>query len=333
MRIIQYRDQGGNRKVGVISPDGNEARALTGVASVLELATLAIERKEPLAALTERLATGPDVHYGERLSAGAVIPPIDHTDPAQLLVTGTGLTHIGSAAARAKMHTDAKADDAPLSDSMKMFQLGIKGGKPRPGEIGVEPEWFYKGTGECIVAPGAPLPLPAYALSGAEEPEVVGIYLIDPGGRPRRIGWTLGNEFSDHTIESRNYLYTSVSKLRCCSIGPELLIGDLPQDVRGTSKVLRDGGVLWQDEVLLGEANMSHSFANLEHHHFKHPIFRRPGDLHAYFFGAAVLSHAAGIRTRPGDEFVIDVPAFGKPLRNKLEKAAADDGFVEVKPL
>ncbi len=69
---------------------------------------------------------------------------------------------------------------------------------------------------------------------------------------------------------------------------------------------------------LTGEANMAHSLANLEHHHFKYPNFRRPGDVHVHFFGTATLSFADGIQTRDGDRFEISLPEFGRPLRNPL---------------
>jgi hypothetical protein len=61
-------------------------------------------------------------------------------------------------------------------------------------------------------------------------------------------------------------------------------------------------------------------------------MFRRPGDLHAYFFGAAVLSYAAGVKTVPGDEFEIEAREFGKPLRNKMV-LVKDEGLVTVTPL
>ena len=59
---------------------------------------------------------------------------------------------------------------------MKIFRMGIEGGKPGKNKIGVMPEWFFKGVGTCVVAPGGALPLPGFALAGAEEPEIVGIY-------------------------------------------------------------------------------------------------------------------------------------------------------------
>ena len=76
---------------------------------------------------------------------------------------------------------------------------------------------------------------------------------------------------------------------------------------------------------------MSHSIANLEHYHFRYPMHRRPGDLHAYFFGAAVMSYASGVQTAPGDEYEIQAQAFGKPLRNRME-SVPDEGLVDRHP-
>jgi len=331
MRLIQYR-QDGHRHTAVVTPDGNGARVLAGAATVYDLVQMALGRGIGLETLIEELATEMTVDYAKLLASGQVLAPLDHPEPARLFVTGTGLTHTGSAGARDKMHAIGKPSNAPETDSMKMFRMGIEGGKPNEGAIGVMPEWFYKGTGEAVVPPGGSLPLPGYALAGGEEPEIVGLYVVDAKGAPRRIGYALGNEYSDHTTEGQNYLYLASSKLRACSFGPELRLGELPADIRGRSRVLRGGKPIWEDDALLGEANMSHSMANLEHHHFKYPIFRRPGDLHAHYFGAAVLSSAAGIKTLPGDEFEIDVPLFGKPLRNRLEPVA-DEGLVAVRPV
>jgi hypothetical protein len=59
--------------------------------------------------------------------------------------------------------------------------------------------------------------------------------------------------------------------------------------------------------------------ANLEHHHFKYELFRRPGDIHVHFFGANGVSFGAGVQPRDGDVFEIDVPVFGRALRNSLQ--------------
>jgi hypothetical protein len=331
MRLIQYF-QDGKRHVGWVQPDGDHAREIGGVSSVFELANLAIARKCGLEALIKEMASDKTVDYAELLAKNQVMAPIEHPEPARFFITGTGLTHIGSASARNKMHVATHGDGAPESDSMKIFRMGLSGGKPDKGKIGIQPEWFYKGVGTCVLAPGDPIPLPAFALAGAEEAEIVGLYLVGPDGQPYRIGYALGNEFSDHLTEAQNYLYTQHSKLRACSIGPELLIGDLPQDVRGKSRITRDGKVLWEEDFLSGEKNMSHSVANLEHYHFRYSMFRRPGDLHAYFFGAAVMSYASGIKTQVGDVFEIEAEVFGKTLRNKMV-AVPDVGLVTVKAL
>ena len=107
--------------------------------------------------------------------------------------------------------------------------------------------------------------------------------------------------------------------------------GEPPADIRGTSRIVRDGKTLWQKPFLTGEANMSHSLANLEHHHFKYAAFRRPGDIHVHFFGTATLSCADGVQTQDGDVFEIHAAPFTLPLRNALATAPADT--VTVKPL
>ena len=223
-------------------------------------------------------------------------------------------------------------EDGAPTDNMRMYDLGVAGGRPDDGCVGTSPEWFYKGDGSSVSAPGQPLAMPGFALDGGEEAEIAMLYVIDDAGRPRRVGYALGNEFSDHVLERQNYLYLAHSKLRPCAFGPELLLGNLPADVRGTIRVLRGDRALWQAEFISGEANMSHTLANLEHHHFKYAAFRRPGDVHVHFIGAAALSFTAGIKAEPGDVFEIDVPAFGTPLRNPLA-AASGDSMVRVASL
>ncbi|MFD2055244.1 AraD1 family protein [Mesorhizobium calcicola] len=332
MRLVQFRMSDGNRRVGRVSDDGNRLHPLEKANTVLELAEAAIAQGVSIAALVEKRTGTATVDYDELLRDGRVLAPVDHPEPARFLVTGTGLTHTGSAAARDKMHVLTHGEDAEESDSLKIFRMGLEGGKPAAGQIGIQPEWFFKGVGTCVVPPGAALPMPAFARAGAEEAEIVGLYLNGPDGRPYRIGYALGNEYSDHVTEAENYLYLAHSKLRSCSIGPELLIGDLPDEVRGHSRILRDGTVIWQQEFLSGEAHMSHSIANLEHFHFRYPMHRRAGDLHAYFFGAAVMSYASGIKTAPGDEYEIQAQTFGKPLRNRME-SVPDEGLVAVTQL
>lgn len=318
MRLAQFRDADGERAVSADVGDGH--RRVAGWRTVYELAGAAIAR----GGLDETVAkdlTDERVELAALEEAGRLLPPLDHpTDPAHMLVTGTGLSHLGSAEGRDKMHRDL-ADATALTDSMRMFKLGLDGGKPGAGREGAQPEWFFKGDGAVIAAPGRPLESPSFALDGGEEPEIVGLYLIGPDGQPWRVGFTLGNEFSDHVTEKQNYLYLAHSKLRACSIGPELRVGELPADLRGTSRIRRGGAVVWEKPFLSGEGNMCHSIENLERHHFKYPAFRRPGDVHAHFFGTSTLSFSDGFKTQPGDVFEIEMAEFGRPLRNGLAVA------------
>jgi hypothetical protein len=327
LRLIQMLDSGGARIVAAATA-GTIARRVKGVTSVYALASEAISANTTLSAQLDKQGYGEEIDLTEALNHKRILAPVDHSDSARVLLTGTGLTHLGSADARDRMH--AKAHSADASDSMKMFRMGLQGGKPPAGQVGVQPEWFYKGDGRSIVAPESALLSPEFAADAGEEPELAGIYLIGADGTPCRLGFTLANEFSDHVMERTNYLYLAHSKLRCASLGPELLVGDLPADIRGTARVTRGGQPIWEKPFLTGEANMSHHVRNLEHHHFKYDLFRRPGDLHVHFFGTATLSFADAIKTRPGDVFEIEAQPFLLPLRNPLKIVAAPAPGVRI---
>jgi len=317
MRLIQFELTNGDRRVGLV--DGDRAHEIRSATSVRELALAAIAAGQTLAQQVD--SHGWEAHHDYRkiLDEQRILPPLDHPDSAHMLVTGTGLTHLGSASTRDKMHQHV-GKEAELTDSMRIFQWGLEGGKPPTGQPGVQPEWFYKGDGSIVVRPGADFAVPPFAEDAGEEPELGGMYVIGHDGKPYRLGFALGNEFSDHVMERKNYLYLAHSKLRNCSYGPELRVGDLPEHLAGTSRILRNGTVLWEKEFLSGEANMCHSFDNLEYHHFKYAQFLRPGDVHIHFFGTATLSFADGIAAQPGDHFEISLSEFGAPLVNGIAR-------------
>ncbi len=334
MRFIQYLDDDGNHRVGCTSTDAGRVRRLDGTASLLALAQAAWEHGRSLTQLAEtRLGALEATPLAKLLDGLRVLTPLMHDDPAHCLVSGTGLTHLGSAATRDAMHAKVGAQpESALSDSMRMFKWGLEGGRPLAGQAGVAPEWFYKGDGRIVVAPGAPLPSPAFALDAGEEPELVGLYWIAPDGTPCRLGFAVGNEFSDHVTERQNYLYLAHSKLRACAVGPELAAGPIPADLQGTSRIRRGGEVIWEKPFATGEANMCHSLENLEYHHFKYPQHRRPGDVHLHFFGTATLSFADGVKVEPGDRFEIEQPALGAALVNPVvvDREAFAAGGVRV---
>lgn len=330
LRLLQYIDESGRARVGWVAPDGETVGRVGDYASMYDLAQSAIAGCESLDAhATPRLqpATLP---YARLRAEKRVLPPLLHPDPARCLVSGTGLTHLGSAAARDGMHKKISAPTESLSDSMQMFKWGVEGGRPAVdadgrGPPGAQPEWFYKGDGDIVVGCGAALNSPSFALDGGEEPELVGLYVISPAGDPHRVGFAIGNEFSDHVTERKNYLYLAHSKLRACAIGPELRSGPAPAGMEGMSRIRRGSAVIWEKPFVTGERNMSHSLANLEYHHFKYAAHRRPGDVHLHFFGTATLSFADGIKPLPGDVFEVDLPDLGAPLTNPL--AIVPGGF------
>ncbi|HEU4845208.1 MAG TPA: AraD1 family protein [Burkholderiaceae bacterium] len=330
MLLVQFKNEDGARRVGVLQDD--TIRVIEGYDSTYALAQAAIRARRGLAALAGEAAGATVVDYDSVAQAGRLLVPLDHADAAHCYVTGTGLTHLGSADTRDAMHKKIGGAVESLSDSMKMFRMGVEGGKPQPGTAGVQPEWFYKGDGSIVAASGQPLLMPEFALDGGEEPEIAGLYVIGDDGQPYRVGYAIGNEFSDHVTERQNYLYLAHSKLRACGLGPALLVGELPPHVEGNSRILdAEGRVRWQKAFVSGEQNMSHAIANLEHHHFKYPLFRRAGDVHIHFFGTATLSVADNIVVKAGETFEIEAPLFGPALRNKLATYAT--GLAQVTPL
>ncbi len=221
IHLVQISN-GPSRRVAVVEEP--RLRCLVEVQSVYELVLRCLDDGASLSGASLKLAQGEILDY-EAIYGGTsewrLLAPIDVPGaPSRLTIAGTGLTHLGSAKERQAMHlADAAKAAENVTDSMRMFQWGIEGGRPAEGEIGVAPEWFYKGNGSMLQAPFAPLTIPAYAEDGGEEAEVAGIYVIGQDGTPYRIGMATGNEFSDHQFERRNYLNLAGSKLRTCSLG------------------------------------------------------------------------------------------------------------------
>ncbi|MEZ5276624.1 MAG: AraD1 family protein [Opitutaceae bacterium] len=318
MRTVQISHPERGRHLAVVN--GHELKLLVGVDSLYQLAMKAAREGLEIGSLASQLPVGEVVDYDpvyQGQSSWTLLPAFDHPgDPAHCLVTGTGLTHVASVRNRDAMH-GGKPADAPLTDSMKVFQWGVEGGRPGPGELGVQPEWFFKGDASILRAHGDALTRPGYGEDGGEEPEIAGLYIVDETGLPWCVGYAGGNEFSDHAMEKRNYLYLAPSKLRECALGPEAVIGEaLPDSIGGRVAIVRGGEEVWSATIATGEANMCHSIANLAHHHFKYPRHRRPGDAHIHFFGADAFSFGAGIGLVDGDEMVVSWVGFGRALIN-----------------
>ena len=339
MRIVQFVQQYGVRAVGVV--DGDEVINITATYPLYEttlvLALDAIKRQLGLEQMLNELLPQCDSRLsydalwnGEVDSDLHLLPPLDHRDDSRTYITGTGLTHTGSMQSRDQMHSDDDAveetAEQPQTDSARMFQMGLDGGKPQVGMRGTAPEWFYKGNGICLRGHRSYLDLPAFALDGGEEPEFVGCYVIGPEGVPYRVGFALGNEWSDHATEKINYLYLAPSKIRTCSVGPELIVGGEFEDLDVRVTVTRDGQQIYDSgDLKSGQQFMCHSLANCEDHHFKYPLHRQPGDVHLHFFGTSKLSFGTREwKYQAGDLIEVSAAGFSRSLINQVIDACAE---------
>ncbi|MBO0949421.1 GguC protein [Fibrella sp. HMF5405] len=332
MRLVQLSSATQQRRVALVQEP--LLRLLSHAPSIYALALDAIRASQSLTELIHSRLSEETIDYQSVYNGTGdwqLLPAFDHPDgPFGCMVSGTGLTHKNSALNRQMMHQSAV--EKP-TDSMQMYQWGVEGGSPEAGTIGVQPEWFYKGNGSILRAHGQPLNVPAYGNDGGEEPEVAAAYVIDDAGTPRRIGFCTGNEFSDHVMEKKNYLYLAPSKLRQCAIGPELVITADFSEWTGTAGVDRDGQELWSAPIRTGESNMAHSLENLEYHHFKYEAHRLPGQAHVHFFGADAFSFGQQLLLQDGDLMRVEWTGLGRALHNPLQVAKEAEQLIPVRTL
>jgi len=329
-RLLQFRRADSSRAVGLVE-SASRVRVLVGCDTTYALAYGAIAQGVPVATRARELVGDECVDYEDLIGSRSVLVPMDHPDPTHLLVSASGLTHLGSERTREQLRRALEDDEAKLSDSLRLFKLGLDTGHAEDGLPGTAPEWHYKGTGHSLVHPWQDFPVADFASDASEEPELAGIYLIGPEGCPHRIGFALANELTDHAIERRNSGWASRAKLFASSFGPELLLGELPTHIEGLSRITRKGRRRWEKPFLTGEQHMVHAIRNIEYHHFKHDQFLVPGDVHVHYFGTATVSFAEGIKVDASCTFEISAPPFGRPLVNGLRRVAPAFQFGGVK--
>lgn len=341
VRIVQFYIPDKGRRVGIVS--GDEVFDVTAARPewrrLVDVAEAALQTGATLEGLLEDVQHGGGgqiLSYDSLLNPdpdrATISPPVNHADEHRILITGTGLTHTGGMKSRDQMHSE---DAAAETDSARMFQMGVEGGKPEGGLRGAAPEWFYKGDGLNLRGRGQMLEIPRFAQDGGEEPEIAAVYLIDEERTPRRLGFCLGNEWSDHQLEKINYLYLAPSKLRTCALGPELVTDLDFRHVELHCRVMRNEDIIYDSGPLLsGEDHMCHSLANCEDHHFKYPQHRRPGDVHIHFLGTSKLSYGQRDWTyEDGDVITIRSPQMGASLVNPVARRIRDERPVAVRKL
>jgi hypothetical protein len=332
VRLVQLRHPEEGRRLAIVQEPS--LLLIEQIRSAYELVLQCLDKGVDLSSMINSLKTDTSIDYDpvyNNESSWRLLPSFDHPFNAmECMISGTGLTHKNSALNRQVMH---QVTEDKLTPSMQIYQWGLESGRAEDGKAGVQPEWFYKGTGNCLRAHGEVLELPSFGDDGGEEPEVAGVYVIDKSGQPWRVGFTTGNEFSDHIMERKNYLYLAHSKLRNCAIGPELVINADFTRLEGEVSITRNGSLVWSKRIISGESNMSHSLKNLEHHHFKYPAHRIPGHVHIHFFGADAFSFGENIGLETGDEMQVEWKDMGRALKNEFIQAPKAQELVTVKPL
>jgi hypothetical protein len=331
IRLVQIQNtEDKTRSVAVVEEP--ELVLMDKYSSVYDLAFQAMRSGIQLSVLIEKHKSSLQLEYDPIYKGNSewkLLPPLDHPiDPDKCILSGTGLTHKASAKNRQKMHESQEPDD--LTDSMKMYLWGIEGGHPDESEIGVQPEWFYKGNGQLLKGHGDHLEIPSFADNGGEEAEIAGVYLNDDLGQPWRLGFVTANEFSDHVMEKKNYLYLAPSKIRNCAIGPELIIDPDFTNIEGKVSIFRKAEKIWESAIYSGEDNMSHSIRNLEYHHFKYENHRLPGQVHIHFLGADAFSFGKGIALKDDDRVEIQWKGMGRPLINIIKRINTSGRFKKV---
>lgn len=202
IRLVQFCDTNGLRRVAAAVTDG--FRIVVDAGSIYQIATAAIRDGLRIEDVVQSLGVGPPADVMAAYADGRLLPPLDHPDPRRTWLTGTGLTHLGSADARDQMHDNSNVKGI-LTDTIRMFRLGLEGGKPIAGTVGAQPEWFYKGNGTCMVASGTPIRSPSFALDHGDEAELAALYIVGPTGEPFRLGFSLAND-SQTTLPSEKII-------------------------------------------------------------------------------------------------------------------------------
>src|SRR5450830_1094349 len=135
MLLVQFKQADGSRHVGVLDDDGKKIRVVDGYRRTYTLARAAIAKKSSLQDFTNAALGSTVVDYAQVAASGGLLAPLDHEDTAHCYVTGTGLTHLGSADGRDAMHKKLDGAGDNLTDSMKMFRMGLEGGKRAAGMV------------------------------------------------------------------------------------------------------------------------------------------------------------------------------------------------------
>jgi hypothetical protein len=171
-------------------------------------------------------------------------------------------------------------------------------------------DWFFRGNGSTLVGAARPLVCPPSAHTPG--PQLCACFVIAEDGTPCRVGFALGHALTDLGLRAAGHAH-----LRPSAVGPELLLGALPETLEATARLLHGEAVRGSWPVALLPADL----ATLTEAHFRYDMHRRPGDVHVHFLGQS--AGADPVAAQPGDLCELSAPAFGHPLRSPLVAGAA----------
>ena len=159
MNLVQIRDSKGKRRVGLVE-GGSHRAAEEGGHHARPRPPGAEERPEARRQRPRRWPAATTEDYAAALRQKRVLTPVDHPDPAHCIITGTGLTHLGSASARDAMHkklsgakegTHRQPED--VQDGPRRRQAQAQGARP-----GCSPNGSTRATARGWSALAQPLP-------------------------------------------------------------------------------------------------------------------------------------------------------------------------------
>ncbi|MBT2527844.1 FAH family protein [Streptomyces sp. ISL-99] len=213
-----------------------------------------------------------------------VLPPLLPEHPGDALVSGFMMTH--------NVKVDAAVPD--------------------------QPNWFVKGFGDVLKAPGEPLSVPGDAVAVCEEAEVVLVYTGDDRGVPRYTGYTFGNDLTDIGRFKQHAGHLSYAKLCDAGVAPWLHLGEPPRSVTGEVTIERDGVPAWKGPFTTGTDALHYDLPTMMSRLFAHEALHRPGRVHYVYIGADRSSFHSGFRAADGDRVTIDVATHGVRLSHTL---------------
>jgi hypothetical protein len=178
-------------------------------------------------------------------------------------------------------------------------------------------DWFFRGNGSTLVGAGRPLPCPQFAEQNAPTPQLAGIFVIAEDGTPCRVGFALAHPLTDLALRAGPA--SGHAQLRASAVGPELVLGELPEAISATARVVRGESTVGSWPLVL--APSAAAIAEATQAHFRYDMHRRPGDVHFHFFGQPAGSDA--VPAEIGDLCELEAPAFGHLLRSPLSRVAS----------